>query len=129
MQCIYLVCVCMYRYNNFQHDPLARCSCSPPYSGENGISARSDLNPANGTYPFGALAHRCHGGTDNKVSSVCVCVCVCVRERERECVCMHMCMCVHACLHTLYVCVHACVHMHVCACVIMTLKLCMHPWI
>ena len=55
------------RYNNFQHDPLSRCNCTPPYSGENAVSARSDLNPANGTYPFGALGHRCHGGTDNKV--------------------------------------------------------------
>jgi hypothetical protein len=55
------------RYNDFMHDPLSACECTPPYSGENGISARSDLNPANGTYPFGALGHRCHGGTDNKV--------------------------------------------------------------
>jgi len=56
------------RYNDFQHDPLGKCNCTPPYSGENGISARSDLNPANGTYPFSALGHRSHGGTDNKVS-------------------------------------------------------------
>ena len=56
------------RYNNFQHDPLSQCNCTPPYSGENGISARSDLNPSNGTYPFGALGHRRHGGTDCKVS-------------------------------------------------------------
>jgi hypothetical protein len=33
-----------------QHDPLSACECTPPYSGENGISARSDLNPANGKY-------------------------------------------------------------------------------
>lgn len=57
-----------FRYNDFQHDPLGKCNCTPPYSGENGISARSDLNPANGTYPFSALGHRSHGGTDNKVS-------------------------------------------------------------
>ena len=55
------------RYNDFMNDPLAACNCTPPYSGENGISARCDLNPVNGTYPFGALGHRCHGGTDNKV--------------------------------------------------------------
>ena len=60
--------LCLCRYNDFQHDPLAKCNCTPPYSGENGISARSDLNPANGTYPFSALGHRSHGGTDNKVS-------------------------------------------------------------
>ena len=55
------------RYNNFQHDPLSKCNCTPPYSGENSISARSDLNPTDGTYPFGALGHRRHGGTDCKV--------------------------------------------------------------
>ena len=46
------------RYNNYTSDPLSRCDCSPPYSGENAISARNDLNPRNGTYPFHALSHR-----------------------------------------------------------------------
>ena len=55
------------RYNNFQHDPLSACECSPPYSAENAIAARSDLNPADGTYPFSALGHRLHGATDMKV--------------------------------------------------------------
>jgi len=58
------------RYNNFRHDPLSRCEqCSPPFSAENAISARCDLNPKNGTYPFGALGHRSHGGTDMKLTS------------------------------------------------------------
>ncbi|XP_039628230.1 putative phospholipase B-like 2 [Polypterus senegalus] len=58
------------RYNNFQNDPLSKCEgCKPPFNGENAISARSDLNPANGTYPFGALKQRPHGGTDMKVTS------------------------------------------------------------
>jgi len=57
------------RYNNYTSDPLSRCDCSPPYSGENAISARNDLNPRNGTYPFQALSHRSHGGTDMKVTS------------------------------------------------------------
>ncbi|KAM4809194.1 putative phospholipase B-like 2 [Rhinophrynus dorsalis] len=58
------------RYNDFLHDPLSRCSnCDPKQNGENAISARSDLNPANGTYPFGALRQRQHGGTDMKVTS------------------------------------------------------------
>ena len=56
------------RYNDYTHDPLSRCNCTPPYSGENAISARSDLNPADGQYPFGALGHRLHGGMDMKVS-------------------------------------------------------------
>uniref|UniRef100_A0A8C8IU10 Phospholipase B-like n=1 Tax=Oncorhynchus tshawytscha TaxID=74940 RepID=A0A8C8IU10_ONCTS len=58
------------RYNNFKNDPLSWCEgCDPPANGENTISARSDLNPANGTYPFGALKQKPHGGTDMKVTS------------------------------------------------------------
>ncbi|KAM3610637.1 uncharacterized protein V6R79_006785 [Siganus canaliculatus] len=58
------------RYNNFKEDPLSKCEgCDPPSNGENAISARSDLNPANGTYPFGALKQRSHGGTDMKLTS------------------------------------------------------------
>jgi hypothetical protein len=57
------------RYNDFQHDPLSQCNCTPPYSSENAIAARSDLNPINGTYPFGALGHRQHGATDVKLTN------------------------------------------------------------
>jgi len=57
------------RYNNYTMDPLSKCDCNPPYSGENAISARNDLNPRNGTYPFHALSHRSHGGTDMKMTS------------------------------------------------------------
>lgn len=59
----------MMRYNNFKHDPLSKCNCTPPYSAENAISARNDLNPKDGKYPFGALGHRSHGGTDMKLTS------------------------------------------------------------
>ena len=45
------------RYNNFTQDPLSKCDCDPPYSGENTIAARSDLNPPNGRYPFDALGY------------------------------------------------------------------------
>lgn len=55
------------RYNNFKHDPLARCACKPPYTGEYAIAARSDLSDPKGTYPFSALGHRNHGATDMKV--------------------------------------------------------------
>ncbi|XP_017325184.1 putative phospholipase B-like 2 isoform X1 [Ictalurus punctatus] len=62
--------VCLMRYNNFMNDPLSACDgCNPAQNGENAISARSDLNPANGTYPFGALGQRPHGGTDMKMTS------------------------------------------------------------
>ncbi|XP_008280257.1 putative phospholipase B-like 2 [Stegastes partitus] len=58
------------RYNNFKEDPLSKCDgCNPPQNGENAISARSDLNPPDGTYPFGALRQRSHGGTDMKMTS------------------------------------------------------------
>ena len=51
------------RYNNFEKDPLSKCDCDPlGASGENAISARCDLNPVSGHYPFGALGHRSHGG-------------------------------------------------------------------
>ena len=50
-------------------DPLSACNCTPPYSGENAIACRSDLNPANGTYPFDTLGHRNHAATDMKVST------------------------------------------------------------
>lgn len=59
------------RYNDFQHDPLAKIGCgsNPPFSAENGISARDDLNPAGGVYPISALGQRDHAGIDAKVTS------------------------------------------------------------
>ncbi|XP_013790770.1 putative phospholipase B-like 2 [Limulus polyphemus] len=57
------------RYNNFTKDPLSRCNCTPPYSAENAIAARCDLNPKNGSYPFSALGHRSHGATDMKLTT------------------------------------------------------------
>lgn len=57
------------RYNDYKNDPLSACNCTPPYSAENAIAARSDLNPANGTYPFESLGHRPHGETDAKLTS------------------------------------------------------------
>ncbi|KAM7535826.1 hypothetical protein Aperf_G00000091554 [Anoplocephala perfoliata] len=55
------------RYNDYTHDPLARCSCSPPYTAQYAIAARSDLNDPNGTYPLPSLAYRLHGATDVKL--------------------------------------------------------------
>jgi len=63
------ICVYLIRYNDFKHDPLSTCNCTPPYSAENAICARSDLNDFNGTYPFFFLSHRFHGGIDTKVNS------------------------------------------------------------
>ncbi|KAM7298757.1 putative phospholipase B-like 2 [Ixodes scapularis] len=59
------------RYNDFVNDPLSRCtSCDPPHNAANAISARGDLNPANGTYPFKALSHLAYGGTDAKAKKL-----------------------------------------------------------
>ena len=57
------------RYNDYTRDPFSACNCTPPYSAENAISARCELNPRNGTYPFPALGHRSHGGTDMKLTT------------------------------------------------------------
>jgi len=54
------------RYNDYKNDPLSACNCTPPYSAENSIPARSDLNPANRTYELPFLGHRLHGATDYK---------------------------------------------------------------
>ena len=56
----------MMRYNDYQHDPLAKCDCEPPYSAVNAISARSDLNPENGTYILPLFGSIPSGGIDYK---------------------------------------------------------------
>ena len=57
------------RYNDFKHDEYGRCNCTPPYSGENGIAARSDLNPSDGKYELPFFGHRIHGATDCKITN------------------------------------------------------------
>ncbi|KAI6660986.1 hypothetical protein LOD99_13709 [Oopsacas minuta] len=58
------------RYNDFMNDPFSKCECTPNHaSAENVIASRSDLNPANGTYPIPQEGHRLHGATDTKITS------------------------------------------------------------
>ena len=57
------------RYNDFQHDPLSRCNCSPPNTAEFAIAARCDLNDPNGIYPIESLSFRPHGAIDVKMTS------------------------------------------------------------
>jgi hypothetical protein len=54
------------RYNDYTHDPISRqgCSGNPPFSAENAVAARDDLNPANGNYTISALGHRDHAAID-----------------------------------------------------------------
>ena len=57
------------RYNDMFHDPLSRCNCTPPYTGEYAIAARCDLNEKDGRYPFESLKFRPHGAIDAKMTS------------------------------------------------------------
>jgi hypothetical protein len=58
------------RYNNFKSDPLSKCEgCTPPYTGENAIAARCDLNDPKGVYPISAWGFRDHCATDAKITS------------------------------------------------------------
>eukprot|EP00494_Astrolonche_serrata_P008886 UN08930 len=59
----------MMRYADYKNDPLSRCDCNPPYSSENTIATRGDLNPANGTWHIPAQALRNHVATDAKITS------------------------------------------------------------
>lgn len=56
------------RYNDYRHDPLSRCDCTPPFSAELAIAARGDLNAANGSYSLPFLGLRDHAETDTKIS-------------------------------------------------------------
>ncbi|PIO59658.1 lysophospholipase, partial [Teladorsagia circumcincta] len=58
------------RYNNYTKDEFSRCNCNPPYSAEAAVSARGDLNPANGTYEFPGQGHVNHGALDYKGTNV-----------------------------------------------------------
>ncbi|EYC34583.1 hypothetical protein Y032_0001g481 [Ancylostoma ceylanicum] len=58
------------RYNDYTKDEFSKCNCNPPYSAEAAISARGDLNPANGTYEFPGQGHVNHGALDYKGTNV-----------------------------------------------------------
>jgi hypothetical protein len=55
------------RYNDFQHDELSKCDCTPPYSAILTIAARGDLNVKHCKYPDDELGFWCGGATDAKV--------------------------------------------------------------
>lgn len=58
------------RYNDFKHDPLARCPGVPGYCAGYSIACRDDLNDPNGTYPRPGLGLRDHAATDAKITSM-----------------------------------------------------------
>ncbi|XP_071092880.1 putative phospholipase B-like 2 [Haliotis cracherodii] len=55
------------RYNDFQHDPLSKCNCTPGYSADLAIAARADLNDESGTYLYDALGYAMGGAVDVKI--------------------------------------------------------------
>ncbi|XP_046365678.2 putative phospholipase B-like 2 [Haliotis rufescens] len=55
------------RYNDFQHDPLSKCNCTPGYSADLAIAARDDLNDETGTYLYDALGYAMRGAIDVKM--------------------------------------------------------------
>lgn len=58
------------RYNDFKKDPLSRCElCTPPYSSDLTIAARSDLNDPKGKYIVNDLAFSLDGAIDAKVTN------------------------------------------------------------
>ncbi|EGD77775.1 hypothetical protein PTSG_12806 [Salpingoeca rosetta] len=67
------------RYNNYKHDPLSSqmdtchyrgmSNCTPPYTTENTIACRGDLNPKDGVWGLSAFGLRNHVATDSKISS------------------------------------------------------------
>lgn len=59
------------RYNDFQHDPISRCNCTPPYTAAFALAARYDLNDPNGKYPPipSNLGFRSLGAIDAKMTS------------------------------------------------------------
>lgn len=57
------------RYNDFKHDPLSKCNCTPPYTAEFSIAARNDLNDPNGTYPYYKFGFRPTAAIDAKMTN------------------------------------------------------------
>lgn len=66
------------RYSNYTHEPystqlntcayLKMTNCTPPYTSENIIATRGDLNPADGVYALPNFAQRNHVATDSKIA-------------------------------------------------------------
>ncbi|XP_067680235.1 putative phospholipase B-like 2 isoform X1 [Haliotis asinina] len=55
------------RYNDFKHDPLSKCNCTPGYSADLAIAARDDLNEETGTYLYDDLGFAMGGAVDVKM--------------------------------------------------------------
>ena len=58
------------RFNDFQHDPLSRCTqCRPEPNSFYTIASRGDLNQLNGSYPLPELGEWLMGAIDAKITS------------------------------------------------------------
>lgn len=57
------------RYNDYTHDPLSRCNCTPPYNAVYAISSRYDLLDPHGKYDVPNMYPRSVGGIDMKLTN------------------------------------------------------------
>ncbi|KAM7309986.1 putative secreted protein [Ixodes scapularis] len=57
------------RYNDYTHDPVSRCNCTPPYNAIYAISSRYDLLDPEGSYDMPNMARRAVGATDMKLTN------------------------------------------------------------
>ncbi|GAB6033389.1 Putative phospholipase B-like 2 [Chamberlinius hualienensis] len=58
------------RFNDYENDPFSICpNCTPQHNAMMAISARNDLNPANGTYIPSGTRHLPIGGIDMKLTN------------------------------------------------------------
>ena len=61
----------MMRYNDYKNDPLSICEkCQPKENAIFAISARGDLNPVDGKYPFRGIGHGNIAATDMKLTNM-----------------------------------------------------------
>ncbi|XP_050032313.2 putative phospholipase B-like 2 [Dermacentor andersoni] len=57
------------RYNDYTHDPLSQCNCTPPYNPVYAISSRYDLLDPHGKYDVPKMYPRPVGGIDMKLTN------------------------------------------------------------
>ncbi|XP_064457658.1 putative phospholipase B-like 2 isoform X2 [Ornithodoros turicata] len=57
------------RYNDYKHDPVSACNCTPPYNPVYAMSSRYDLLDPEGTYDVPRMNRRAVGGIDMKLTN------------------------------------------------------------
>ncbi|KAG0424384.1 hypothetical protein HPB47_028409, partial [Ixodes persulcatus] len=57
------------RYNDYTHDPVSTCNCTPPYNAIYAIASRYDLLDPQGSYDMPNMGRRAVGATDMKLTN------------------------------------------------------------